>query len=88
MKNQKTNYHFLQKVVRVRKYLMREGKSGKHQFRCIRIIEEFEKYMSAYKSLPDDYWRRFIVKHKEDIQFLFPENKTGENFTKTLNDLI
>lgn len=87
-KEQKTSYNFLQKVVRVRKYLMRTGNSGKPDFRCIKIIEEFEKYMDAYKNLPDDYWKRFIAQRQSEIKFLFPENKTGEAFTKTLNELV
>lgn len=79
---------YLKKVVRIRKHLIREKKSGIQTWRALQIIQELEKYINAYPSASSEFWKRFIKKKYEDIIYLIPINNTKEKLINELNRII
>ena len=64
-------------IIKVRKQLIRIGKSGKNTARCLQIIERLEAWINAY-SPTEQQWRKFAQRKEQELRYLCPENKAGE----------
>lgn len=72
-------------VINQRRMLIETKKSNKNPMRCIKYINELNKYISAYQAKwNDDQWRSFVARHMHEIVYLIPSNKAGET---TLNNI-
>jgi hypothetical protein len=69
----------LVKVLRVRKYLLKNGKSFKNQMKCYSLVEKFDTHLKCYPNISDQALSKYVQKHMDEILFLLPSNQTGEN---------
>lgn len=76
-------------IIKVRKSLIRLGKSGKPAAICIAKIEKMENWIKAYSNrLTEEQWRKFAQRNLEDLRYLCPSNKSGDTlFQNLLNNI-
>jgi hypothetical protein len=74
----------LVKVLRVRKHLLKTGKSFKNAMKCYSLIEQFENHLKCFPNISETAIEKYIAKHQDDILFLIPANPTGDSLKKQL----
>lgn len=78
----------LQKIIRIRKAILKRNVSGKNVARCITYIQELELQISAYGNQWDENgWKRFAKRQFNQLLYLIPESKQGETIKKELYEL-
>jgi len=76
-------------IIKVRKSLIRAGKSGKPTSVCIEKIERMERWINAYSDhLTESQWQKFAERNLQDLCYLCPENKSGETLFNNILKLI
>ena len=79
----------LLKVIRIRKRLIKEHRSGKNASRCLVYIDELSKQIEAYGKKWDEYgWNAFLNRNKQQVEYLIPENKSGTTIKHELYEII
>jgi hypothetical protein len=61
-------------IIRVRRHLIREGKSYKNVVLCMRTIAKLEAWLKAYPHATDRQVRNFARRHFEQFKFLLPSS--------------
>ena len=72
-------------VVRIRKHLLKNGKSFKNEMKCHSLIEKFENHLACYPKISDRKLKHYMAKHLDDIIFLLPKNPTGDSIKEQIN---
>jgi hypothetical protein len=78
----------LVKILNVRKFLLKNGKSFKNSLKCYSLIQKFEEHLKCYPDISDEALTKYVKKHADDILFLVPGNETGAAIKSQLNKLL
>jgi hypothetical protein len=80
---------FTLKIIRVRKLLLKTGKSGLNTFMCYQTLSELEKYIKAYgnKWTPEQ-WEAFVQRKQTEILYLIPQNNAQEKYLQEFKTII
>lgn len=72
-------------IINQRKMLIKLNKSGKNTAVCLAIISKLQPWIDAYgKVATENQWRRFRDRNLNDLMYLIPNNKAGENLRSKL----
>lgn len=63
---------YANKVIRMRKHLIRIGKSRQNSMQTINALQEIERWLSFYPKANDSQVARFLAKHKGQMYTLIP----------------
>lgn len=80
----------LMKIIRMRRHLIKIGKSGKNICTCMRHIAKVEPWLNAYPYASDANLRRFARKHEDSFRYLMPSgtNPAHTKISETFQNLI
>lgn len=79
---------FINKLVRVRKHILKLSASQKNKAKCYSIIKNIEATTQAYCNLwENDSWIRFLNRKQEEFVFLIPENNR-ESYLNELKNIL
>ena len=79
----------LKSIIRQRKFLIREKKSGRNDLLCFNYIKKLSNYVQAYEGKwSDEAWKRFVLNHVSEIIYLIPDNKSGLTIKKKIYESI
>lgn len=86
MKNQ---FHKLViSILSQRKKLIELQYSGKNKAKCIAIIKELSLQVEAYKNKwNEEGWKKFIIRNIDKLEYLIPNNKSGETIKMKLYEI-
>ena len=77
------------KIIRVRKFLMKTNKSQINYFRCLEILNRLERQMKAYgNKWNSEGWEMFIKRNVLDFMFLIPANNSQNKLIQELNKIV
>lgn len=78
----------LQKILRMRKYLLNAQKSGKNYLRSWNTLNRIQQHLEAYPNLSDKQLSRYIIKHMDEIEFLAPSSTSGDTLLAELHQSL
>jgi hypothetical protein len=79
---------FLNKVLRIRKRLVHDGKCKKNVTRLLHLSTKIEQYLQFYPKASEAAMRKWMRKHEAEILELIPGNKAGDSMKKEFFNLI
>ena len=79
---------FLSKVLRLRKYLIREGRCKRNVMKLLRLSGKIEQYLQFYPKASEASMKKWMRKHQAEILELIPGNKAGDSMKKEFFNLI
>jgi hypothetical protein len=80
---------FILKIVKMRKYLIRTGKSGKDAAFMNKLIKEIELFIDFNgKKMNDSQWQSFLIRKKNELILLMPNNNAKDSLIDQLQNLI
>lgn len=83
-----THQEYLNKIIRIRKKLIKLGIKKKDTMRCLEIITRLERQIEAYSKVwKKEGWKKFLQRNYNDILFLIPGNKGRDLNIEILNSL-
>lgn len=80
---------FAKKVIRMRKRLIKTGKSRQNPMLALHALEAIERWLNFYPKANDSQVARFLARHKGQMYTLIPGAKcpAGEKLIEELNQL-
>jgi hypothetical protein len=69
----------VQKIIRVRKNLLKNERGYKNPLRSWKIIERLEGYFLNYPKASETAFKRYVQKHLDEILYLIPSNPAGDS---------
>lgn len=81
---------YIRKVIRMRLYLMQEGKSQRDPVMCNRIIKELTRWLNFYTRATEQQVAKFLLRNEEAILQILPGkgNPSRESLLRELNQII
>lgn len=80
---------FILKIVKMRKYLIRTGKSGKDAAFMNKLIKEIELFIDFNgKKMDESQWQKFLIRKKNELILLMPNNNAKDSLIDQLQNLI
>lgn len=72
-------------IIRQRKYLLKTDSSGKSKTLCVKYIQELTMQIEAYQSKWNESgWNAFLKRNVNKLEYLVPNNKSGQTIIKKL----
>jgi len=78
--------HFVKKVIKMRKHLVRNNLSKKNAARVAKSLKKFELYFDFYPNVRDESVIKYCTKHLDDLLFIMP-GKGSSSFQKLNQEL-
>lgn len=81
---------YIKKVVRMRRYLNREGLSGKNVLATERAIAKLQRWLEFYPNATDAQVRRFLQRSINEVEILLPGQRSTsyQSLHDQLNDIL
>ena len=78
-------------IIRMREYLIKEGKSGKNAVRCHQYIRKTKAWLSAYPRATERQIRGYAKRHLQQLLYLTPSSTNPAHLSiieklESLND--
>jgi hypothetical protein len=76
-------------IIRMRKFLIKTNRSKTNDLKSHKYINQLNLYIEAYGHKWNDHgWHRFVSQHINEIEYLIPENKSGNSLKNKLHEKI
>jgi len=82
-----TPRYWLQSVIRIRKKLIKEGKSKTNLTKNLSIIDKLENWLNSYPYTYDIQVLKIIRIYRHEIWYLIPKNKATDKIVQKINQL-